>query len=292
MEKLLNVGIIALVLIFFLSGINNCSSDRRPQSRQITQYNTSVTVVQDASEGLDLQAVGEILKTVKTAEEFERKLNSNSPQINNLDLDENGQVDYISVTEYGSGDMRGFSLSTTLEGGETQEIANVEIEKDGEFVDSEIYGNQHIYGQNHYYHNRFGLTDFLLVSWLFQSRPFYHSPWGYNSYPSYYRGYPPMSHSAYRNTTAPYRGNNSSFSRQSSTRLKNTVASPNKNKNASTIKAPLKNPTQAQKSFQRRNPSKQVGSGGFGKRSSSRSRVPTVRSSSSRRSGSSFGGGK
>jgi hypothetical protein len=288
MEKLFNIGIFVMIGIFVLSSMDTCSSrgSSNTAARQL-ETNTTINVVTDASENLDLQAVGELLKTVNNAEELERALNSDNPRINNLDLDENDIVDYIAVTEYGNESARGFSLTTELAQGEVQEIASIEIEKTEGFADAQIYGNRQIYGNNHYYHNRFGLTDFLLVAWLFSDRPFYRSPYSYGGSPYGYRPYRPVATDVYRGNTQRNFGNKTFSSGRSST-FNSTLSSPNAGKSATVVKAPLKNPTQAQRSFQARNPSKQVGSGGFGRSSAK----PSVRSSSSSRSGSSFGGGK
>jgi hypothetical protein len=225
---------------------------------------------------------------VKTGEEFERSLNDPNTRINNLDLDENDQVDYIKVTEYGSDNLRGFSLTVDLADGQTQEVATIEIEKTSDGANIQSHGNQQIYGSNHYYRSHSSLTDVLLVSWLFSgSRPYYGSPWGYGHYPSYYNSYPTRGYDSYRadmsRTTS-----NSSYTRASSSTLSKSIDSPNASKNATNIKAPLKSPTTAQKSFQARNPSKQIKSGGFGsKTTSAKTSSPSVRQSttSSYRSG-------
>lgn len=283
MNLLLKIGLGIFAFFFILSLNKSCSN----ASRYSDTYNVTVqqNTLRDASAGLDLRAVGELVKDSTTAAEFERKLNDTSVGINNLDLDENGEIDYIEVTEYGEGNVKGFSLTTELPGNEVQEIATIEIEKSGDQARMQTYGNSHLYGNNHYYHSSFGLTDFLILSWLFNSnRPYYSSPWGYNNYPSSYDRRSPYGYNEYERRTRSYTSG-SSWSRSSSSTLSQNPASPNANKNATNIKAPLKNPTTSQKSFQARNPSKQVRSGGFGRPSSS----PTVRKTTS----SSFrGGGK
>ena len=65
-------------------------------------YNVEVQTVVSAAEGLNLKAVGELLKKANDAETFEKLLNSKDEGINNLDLNEDGKVDYIFVTEYGN----------------------------------------------------------------------------------------------------------------------------------------------------------------------------------------------
>lgn len=282
MNSLLQLGVGAFVLLVLFSSFRSCSSS----SRYGDTYNVSVQQVDgaDAASGLDLQAVGALVKQAKTGEEFERLLNSPSVGLNNLDLDEDGAVDYIKVAEYGSGNVKGFSLTVDLGPDQTQEIATIEVEKTGDGqARVETHGNRNIYGANHYYHNSFGLTDMLLLGWLFNSnRPHYSSPYGYNSYPSYYGRYQPSSYDRYRQRTRTVNsGSNWSSSNRST--VSSAATSPNAGKTASNIKAPLQNPTTSQKSFQARNPSKTVGSGGFGRATSSPSIKKT--SSSSFRSG-------
>lgn len=275
MNSLLQFGLGAFVLLVVFSSFRSCSSSNRNYG---DSYNVSVQQISavDAASGLDLRAVGELVKEAKTGEEFERLLNTPTVGINNLDLNEDGAVDYIKVTEYGSGDVKGFSLTVDLPENQTQEIATIEIEKTADgTANVQTRGNQNIYGSNHYYHNSFGFTDFLLLSWLFNSnRPYYSSPWGYNRYPNYYDRYQPRGYNDYRNRTgsATRRSNWTSSSRPTIT---SSTTSPNAGKTATNIKAPLKNPTSSQKSFQARNPSRKVASGGFGRPSSSSS--PSVK---------------
>lgn len=264
--------------------------DRQPSymtEERGDRYDVNVQTLVPASEGLDLKAVGDLLKEAETGKEFEALLNSSDNNVNNLDLDEDGQVDYIFVTEYGNDQVKGFSLTTQPTAGETQEIASIEVEQVSDSqAEVEIQGNEQIYGQNHYYRSSFGLTDFLIMSWLFSPRPLYASPWGYNSYPPNYNPTTTRSFSDYQQDMNR-RTRGSSYAPANTSRVGTNVRSPNAGKTASTIKAPLRNPTASQRQFQARNPSSQIRSGGFG-RSSSRS---TTRSSSVRRSAPSRSGG-
>ena len=98
-----------------------------------------------AADGLDLQAVGAVLKKAKDAEEFEKLLNDPNVGVNNLDLDENDLVDFIKVTEYGNESVKGFSLTTETATDQEQEIATIEIEKtSNQEADVQIHGNRQI----------------------------------------------------------------------------------------------------------------------------------------------------
>ena len=293
MKNIMNWAIVLFVGIVCLSVISNCG---RSNSSSRNSYNVNIqqTTVTDAASGLDLVAVGELVKNVKDAESFERSLNDPAGRVNNLDLDEDGKTDYIQVTEYGSGSLRGFSLTTQLAEGEEQEVATIEIEQSADgSANVQTHGNRHIYGNNHYYQSRVSMTDMLIVGWLFSgNRSYYSSPYGYGRYPTNYRQYDSRSQSNYRRDISN-RVNTSTMQRSTRSTLNNSASSPNANKTASNIKAPLRSPTTSQKSFQTRNPSKTVSSGGFGRNNSSSSPSrPSVKSTSgsSSRSGSLFGG--
>ena len=252
-------------------------------------YNVNVQTMVYAGDGLDLATIGSLLKKAKNAAELERLLNDPATGVNNLDLNEDGKVDYIKVTEYGNDKSKGFSLTVEPVKGEVQEIATIDIAKTGDDkAEVEVRGNEQIYGQNHYYHSSFGLTDMLFMYWLFRPHPMYMSPWGYGHYPGSYRAHNTVPPRDYKKRTAGKRD----LSKASSSRIKSKATSPYAGKSAARgIKAPLKRPTRSQKSFQKSNPSKQMSRGAFGRGSSSRPSRPSVRRSSGfGRSGGRFGG--
>lgn len=262
-----------------LWGAEACSNDR---------YDVNVTG-SSASDGLDLKAVGALVQDAKDAESFERLLNDPSRGVNNLDLDEDGNVDYIKVTEFGDGDARGFALTTELAPGDVQEIATVNIVKAEDRAEMEVRGNQHIYGHRHYYHSHFGLTDMLLFSYLFRPHAMYVSPWGYGAYPGYWgRGPTVVTRTIYRDRVRNVAKASPLRSAPSSRLSRAPAASPHQGKASSRVRAPLKAPTASQRRFQARNPSKTVRGGGFGRRGGSG--FGSVRRGAGRRSGGAFGG--
>ncbi len=250
-------------------------------------YNVNITSQAQASEGLDLQAVGALVQKAKNAEQLEKLLNDPGEGVNNLDLNEDGKADYIKVEEYGEGKSRGFSLTTEPSKGEEQEIATIDVESvNDKEAEVEVRGNEQIYGHGHSYHSRYSFTDMLLLSYLFSPHRYYMSPWGWGAYPGYYRPYGVVGVSSYRTRVASSNYSSNMTSGKNNA-IKSRAKSPNAGKSASSVKAPLRNPTASQKSFQKRNPSKTVRKGGFGR---STTRKASVRSSGSRRSGGSWGG--
>ncbi len=291
MKKYFIPILVVFVFIWVLKGISSS-----PQRGNDANYNVNVTVDSQAKDGLDLQALTELVKKGKSAEDIEGKLNQPGG-INNLDLDEDNKVDFIKVTEYGNKkDAYGFSFTVNLDGGEEQEIAEIEIEKAGENAEIVTRGNEQIYGRNQCYHSYHPVTTFLLWSYLIRPHPFYFSPWRYGYYPSYYGYHRPVGRSVYRTRTRNLTRNSTVKPLSAnSAKSKSSLSNPNRGKYANKgIRKSLSNPTSTQKQFRARNVSRKTGSGGFGKQKTSGYGGSTTRRSYSARgfsSGRGYGGG-
>ncbi len=162
---------------------------------------TVTTTSTPAAAGLDLQAVTEIVKQSKNAAEIEQKLNAPG-SVNNLDLYGTGNVDYIHVTEYGKGNMRGFSLTVMDSTGADQEIATIEIERGYNSANVIVYGEPAFYGPGVYYTGAWVPADVVLWAYLWHPHRFWLSPYHYGYYPSYYHPYHPVLFAAYSNHVA------------------------------------------------------------------------------------------
>jgi len=183
MKKLLLGLCLVLVLI-------SCKDNTKDQSRVFEDEPNIVSEAKSSNVGdnLNLQALGELVKTSANAQDLESKLNT-SGSINNLDLDEDGSVDYIKVTEYGSGNSKGFSFTVDLAGGETQEVATIELQKNNGSAQMGIQGNQQMYGNHANYSSSYSLSDIIMLNYLFGNHTPYYSPYHYGFYPSYYHSY-------------------------------------------------------------------------------------------------------
>ena len=286
----LGLGMFALFVAFAM--ISQCGRKSTPPPP--TAEKQAEVILKEYSKGLDLDAVTALAKKAKDAADFESLLNSQTEAVNNIDLNDDGKVDYINVTEYGSGDRRGFSLTTEISPGKTQEIATIDFQKEGEKGVIQTTGNPSLYGPGSYHNSGFGLTDVLLMSWLFSNRPSYTSPYSPGNYPpSYGGGWNRQSDGSYAgNMTSRTAG--SSVNKSSSPVISQPALSPNAQKTAAKAKV-LSSPTVSQRSFSGSSSSassksstsaapksKPSSFGGFGRSSSS----------GSSRSGGSFGGGK
>lgn len=281
-----------LIWAFFTCG----SSDSTPDTSSSTGEDMTVIADKAASEGLDLELLLPLVREAKDAEDLERRLNEKDG-INNLDLNADGKVDFIKVTEFGNKEAYGFSLTTQPEESQEQEIATIEIKReDDEKASVQVSGNQQIYGQNHYHTATFPSAGWFLLGYLLAPHPPYYSPfyWGY--YPSYWSPWYPRPYASYSTYSRNYSssfwtsGNHSTYGglRRSYTPMNTGITSPNAGKAANSgIRQSLANPTQSQKSFQARAASKSVASGGFGRSSSSST---GSRSTGGRSSSRGFGG--
>jgi hypothetical protein len=284
MNLLTKIGLGMFALFVAFSMIGQCGRKSLPAPPPQSTEKQAEVILKEYAKGLDLDAVTALAKKSKDAPDFERLLNSQAEAVNNIDLNDDGKVDYINVTEYGSGDSRGFSLTTEISPGKIQEIATIDFQKEGENAIVQTTGNSSLYGPGHYRHSNFSMTDALLLGWLFSNHSSYSSPHGYGNYPtSYGSGWSRRSNDSYTGTMSS-RTAGASVSKSSSPVISQPAVSPNADKMASKAKA-ITTATQSQRSFassSSTSSSRPTSSGGFGRTSSS----------SSSRSGGSFGGGK
>ena len=98
-----------------------------------------------------LEGALELFKNAKSPEDFEKALNSEKNYVNNLDLNEDGKIDYVRVEDHVDGDVHAIVLQVPVSEKESQDIAVIEIEKTGDksailqiIGDEEVYGEQKI----------------------------------------------------------------------------------------------------------------------------------------------------
>ncbi|OYT70277.1 MAG: hypothetical protein CFK52_11445 [Chloracidobacterium sp. CP2_5A] len=261
---------VALSLAALLtSGCFACSSSRpyqpQPVSAPPAKPSTVTATTNVPGQGLDLQALIGLTKQAKSAEELERLLNQPG-SINNLDLDEDGNVDYIRVQEYGGGATKNFSFVALLKDGQEQEVADLRIEQTPGQQEAvvQVQGHPTVYGPNVYYSAALPMATALFLAWALAPRPaFYVSPYGFGAFPAYYRPYAPVPVATYRTTVTNYT-RDVPVRRAAQPLIRSTAVSPNAGKVASSVRQPLAQPTQTQRQFQQRDGNRPVASGGFG----------------------------
>lgn len=218
-----------------------------------------------AKENLDLRAVGALLEKADDAEEFEYLLNSDEGGVNNLDLNGDGYVDYVSVREYEDeyDDQRGLSLFSRFGPNEIQEIATIIFNRDR--LDSNgarvlLAGNEQIYGDNNYYETNWVERVVPIVSWLFNRNrdTNYESPYYNENYPDYYQTYQVVETPVYRTRVEQYYAQPVFIETSSPSITQIKIKSPYKDKSLDKIYSKLAKPTKEQVEFRKNNPNPPV----------------------------------
>jgi hypothetical protein len=101
-------------------------------------------------DNLNLYAVMELFQKSKTLEDFERSLNDKDTRINNLDLNGDDQVDYLTVTDHVDGISHTIVLQDALGQNDNQDVAVFTVQKysDGT-VQIQLIGDESLYGKNY-----------------------------------------------------------------------------------------------------------------------------------------------
>jgi hypothetical protein len=101
-------------------------------------------------DNLDLYAVLALFQKSKTIEEFEKSLNSEKEKINNLDLNNDKKIDFITVVTKKENDSFTFILQDAVSKSETQDIAVILVSKEKDQKYSvQIIGDTELYGKNY-----------------------------------------------------------------------------------------------------------------------------------------------
>ena len=101
-------------------------------------------------DNLNLYAVMKLFQESETLEAFERDLNNEDSRINNLDLNGDNMVDYITVSDYVDGNVHNIVLRVFLNQNESQDVAVFIVEqlRNGE-VQIQLIGDEALYGKNY-----------------------------------------------------------------------------------------------------------------------------------------------
>ena len=101
-------------------------------------------------DNLNLYAVMRLFQESQTLEEFERNLNDESSRINNLDLNSDNQIDYISVFDNINGNVHNIVLQVAINQRERQDVAVFTVGRDSDGnVWLQLTGDEALYGKNY-----------------------------------------------------------------------------------------------------------------------------------------------
>lgn len=188
-------------------------------------------------DNFSLQGALEMFQKANSPEEFEKLINAENNHVNNLDLNEDGDIDYIKVIGNMDKDAHALVLQAIISETESQDIAVIEIEKTGEedavlqiIGDEDIYAEEIIiepgsdednsfidnfnnsvaHGPNAEYNSN---EDRIVVNvWLWPSVRFmfapayvlWRSPWRWHHYPTWWSPWKPLRWHAYHPFVRPY----------------------------------------------------------------------------------------
>lgn len=184
----------------------------------------------NTGDDFSLEGALALFKKANSLEEFEKFLNEEN-SVNNLDLNNDDDIDYILVEDIKDGDSHVIVLSTFLDEKEKQDIATISIEKTGENQAAlQIEGDKDLYPENTIIEpidekealksSKGGPTipeiDFQIVSvnvWLWPSVRFLYapnyvvwvSPYRWRNYPRWWKPWRPISHPVFYAHCAPHR---------------------------------------------------------------------------------------
>lgn len=196
----------SLILLTFLS-LSVCAQDEEPTGL--------------LGDNFSLEAALEEFKKAKNLEAFEKAINKEDNRVHNLDLNEDGDIDYISVNDHAEKDVHAIVLSAQVGKEETQDIAVIEIEKNGdESAQLQIVGDVDLYGEDMIVepYDIEGSSDgqgpdgdyefdrIVFNVWLWPSVRFiygpsyvvYRSPYYYSYYPGWWRPWRPLAWTVWR----------------------------------------------------------------------------------------------
>lgn len=130
---------ILLLAAFFLTATTSFAQDTAPDSTGLL------------GDDFSLEGALQLFKKSDNLETFERELNKEDNYVNNLDLNEDGDIDYIRVIDQMDGDAHAIVLQVPISKSESQDVAVIEIEKtDASNAVLQIVGDEDLYGPNHF----------------------------------------------------------------------------------------------------------------------------------------------
>lgn len=170
-------------------------------------------------DNFSLQGALDLFEKSNSPEDFEKAINTESNHVNNLDLNGDGETDYVRVVDMMEDNVHVFVLQVPVSEKENQDIAVIELEKTGdESAVIQIAGDEDIYGEEVILEpegkdesdgkkgagpsiNQFDDDTYIVVNvWYWPSVRFVYapgyrpwiSPWRWRYYPTWWRPWHPV----------------------------------------------------------------------------------------------------
>ena len=140
-DIIMKTKLASLLMVLFLTTTIQLSAQRRVTVEAINN---------DISYSLDLKAVASIFGDSRTLEDFERRLNDYDAQISNLDLNSDGEIDYLRVIETSENNLHLVVIQAILDRDVFQDVATIVVERDrNRRTYVQVIGDPYMYGYNY-----------------------------------------------------------------------------------------------------------------------------------------------
>lgn len=152
----------------------------------------------DISENLDLKTVATLFGQAKDLEQFEQLLNDPDSAFSNLDLNGDGDVDYLRVVETADGNRHLVVIQAILAKDIYQDVASIYVDKDDkEQVTIQVVGDEYVYGANYIIEPVYIYRP-LIYDWFWgPSWVCWHSPYYWDYWPGWWHPYHCIAHHLY-----------------------------------------------------------------------------------------------
>ena len=139
------------------------------------------------SDNLDLEAVAITFGESKNVEDFERRLNDPDNRISNLDLNNDGYVDFLRVVEVEEKGTHLIVIQAVIGQDLYQDVASVIVEGENKTSATvTIVGNRNIYGDNYVIVPRYVVRPVIFDWFWLPTYAVYRPVWYWDYYPHYY----------------------------------------------------------------------------------------------------------
>jgi len=218
-----------LRLLSVISGIgllcSGCQKKATEASEASEANSTEEAAVGDLSDNLDLEVVVALFAESENVEDFEKKLNEPERQISNLDLNEDGYVDYLRAVE--SSKEETYLVSVQAELGENlyQDVASFDVEKDEKGqAQIQAVGDTYVYGDNYVVRPTY-VRPPLITAWFWAATyRAWRSPYYHGHYPSYYRPWHPLHSHDYCHRVSHHKHSHYSYGYRNGKRSRHSAA--------------------------------------------------------------------
>lgn len=194
-------------------------------------FSQDADTTENTGDNFSLEGALALFKKASNIEEFEKLLNEEQNNVTNLDLNGDGEIDYIVVNAIQENDTHVLVLSTYLNETEKQDIATIGIEKTGnEEALLQIEGDEDLYAANTIAEpidieekatkmghgpNSFNIETVAVVVnvWFWPSVRYLYapsyvvwkSPYRWRVYPKWWKPWKPYRHAVFYTKTTPHR---------------------------------------------------------------------------------------